>query len=308
MRLFDRQLYNWRMSDESANNAKLTMVPTPIGNLGDMTLRAIKVLEMADAIYAEDTRMVQKLLSALELKTDARIFRLDENLMSSHANDVAELVAAGKNVAYCTDAGMPGVSDPGLKLVARLREKGLPVEVLPGASASIVAYVSSATQNPHFYFGAFLPRKDAQQRVMLEGLANLDAALVFYESPKRLSKTLETIASVFPYRNVTVCRELTKLHEEVITANSKEVAELFATREARGEIKGECAIVIDGPVDAEALQSEEAAVNAALEDAAQMIDDGVSSKDAIKVLVDKFGISKNKAYEIYLEKKSKIDD
>lgn len=292
---------------ESRKEAKLVVVPTPIGNLGDITVRSMRALELADAIYSEDTRMTQKLISALGLHVDARIFRLDENTMAAHAQDVADLVASGKTVAYCTDAGMPGVSDPGLKLVSLLRERGIPVEVLPGASASVVAYVSSSTENPHFYFGAFLPRKDSQRKEALEALSNLDAALVFYESPNRLAKTLQTIAEVFPYRKVAVCRELTKLHEEVAIGDAPEIADRFLKRDGEGSIKGECAIVIDGPTEAEATHIDIVSEAAAADDAARMIAEGASSKSVVKALVDSFGITKNKAYDIFLEKKSELD-
>lgn len=297
------QSYNEPMSNAPAKQAKLTIVPTPIGNLGDITLRAIETLKDSDAIYAEDTRVTQKLINALGIKTNAHLFRLDENTMGAHALDVAKLVEDGKNVAYCSDAGMPGVSDPGMKLVACLREKDIPVEVLPGASASIVAYVSSSTENTHFYFGGFLPRKESQCRLLLESLAKLDAALVFYESPIRLSKALNTIASVFPYRKVTVCRELTKLHEEVVTANSKDIARIFRDRDEKGRIKGECAIVIDGPVEVEAAIDNELAKASAQDAASKMIEEGASSKEVVSVLMGKFNITKNDAYEIFLEKK-----
>lgn len=295
------------MAAEVEQRAKLVVVPTPIGNLGDMTVRSMKALESADAIYSEDTRVTQKLISALALNVKGRLSRLDENTMAAHAQDVAQLVMDGKNVAYCTDAGMPGVSDPGLKLVALLRERGIPVEVLPGASASIVAYVASSTQNPHFYFGGFLPRKESQRKAALESLSALDAALVFYESPNRLAKTLQTASAVFPHRKIAVCRELTKLHEEVAIGSSAEVAAQFTKRDEDGAIKGECVIVIDGPADAEAAQDDMAAEGAAADEAARMLSEGASSKSVVKALVESFGITKNKAYDIFLEKKSEID-
>lgn len=296
------------MSDLNRKKANLTIVPTPIGNLGDITVRSMKALESADAIYSEDTRMTQKLINALELDVDAHIYRLDENTMSAHMQDVERLLLEGKSVVYCTDAGMPGVSDPGLRLVSFLRGRGLPVEVLPGASASIVAYVSSSTENPHFFFGGFLPRKESQKRAVLEKLSTLDAALIFYESPNRLVKTLKLIADVFPKRKVSVCRELTKLHEEVVTDNSQNVANLFGEREAKSQIKGECAIVIDGPQD-----GEEAVDLARMQDeasclASQLLADGVRPKDAVRKISEQFEIGKNMAYEIVLQKKGELDD
>ena len=169
---------------ESANaSGKLVIVPTPIGNLGDMTLRSLEALREADVVCAEDTRVTGKLLAHFGI--EKRLVRLDEAMIGSRAAGVVERVAAGEVVAYCSDAGMPGVSDPGLRLVAAAREAGVAVEVLPGASAAACAYVASGTVCPRFYFGGFFPRKAAEQRSVLEELRGLDAALVFYESPAR---------------------------------------------------------------------------------------------------------------------------
>ena len=151
---------------ESANaSGKLVIVPTPIGNLGDMTLRSLEALREADVVCAEDTRVTGKLLAHFGI--EKRLARLDEAMIGSRAAGVVERVAAGEVVAYCSDAGMPGVSDPGLRLVAAAREAGVAVEVLPGASAAACAYVASGTVCPRFYFGGFFPRKAAEQRTVL---------------------------------------------------------------------------------------------------------------------------------------------
>ena len=236
---------------ESANaSGKLVIVPTPIGNLGDMTLRSLEALREADVVCAEDTRVTGKLLAHFGI--EKRLVRLDEAMIGSRAAGVVERVAAGEVVAYCSDAGMPGVSDPGLRLVAAAREAGVAVEVLPGASAAACAYVASGTVCPRFYFGGFFPRKAAEQRFVLEELRGLDTALVFYESPNRLVAALSTIAEVLPWRAVAVCRELTKLHEEVARGTAAELCERFAARaEEPGGIRGEIALVIDAPGEAE---------------------------------------------------------
>ena len=305
---FSTATYNWDMSEKTTQNAKLTIVPTPIGNLGDMTIRAIRALESSDAIYAEDTRVAKKLISALDLKVNALIFRLDENMMSSHAEDVADMVASGKTVAYCSDAGMPGVSDPGLRLVSLLREKGIPVDVLPGASASITAYVASGSKSPCFYFGGFLPRKESQKEDVLEKLSGLEASLIFYESPNRLVSSLKAIAKMFPCREVSVCRELTKMHEEIVRGNTGEVAGQFEERERNGKIKGECAIVIDAMPDLESAQADRNALLEASRLAKKMAEDGESTKSAVRKMVELTGINKNKAYEIFLDAKSDSDE
>ena len=224
---------------ESANaSGKLVIVPTPIGNLGDMTLRSLEALREADVVCAEDTRVTGKLLAHFGI--EKRLVRLDEAMIGSRAAGVVERVAAGEVVAYCSDAGMPGVSDPGLRLVAAAREAGVAVEVLPGASAAACAYVASGTVCPRFYFGGFFPRKAAEQRSVLEELRGLDAALVFYESPNRLVAALSAIAEVLPWREVAVCRELTKLHEEVARGTAAELCERFAARAKEpGGVRGE---------------------------------------------------------------------
>ena len=148
-----------------STSGKLVIVPTPIGNLGDMTLRSLEALREADVVCAEDTRVTGKLLAHFGI--EKRLARLDEAMIGSRAAGVVERVAAGEVVAYCSDAGMPGVSDPGLRLVAAAREAGVAVEVLPGASAAACAYVASGTVCPRFYFGGFFPRKATEQRTVL---------------------------------------------------------------------------------------------------------------------------------------------
>lgn len=275
---------------------KLTIVPTPLGNLGDMTLRATEALRDADAVCAEDTRVTGKLLSALGISVPLE--RLDEQVMGTRAAAVVERVLAGEKVAYCTDAGMPGVSDPGLRLVAAAREAGAAVEVLPGPSAAVTAYVASGTICPRYFFGGFFPRKPAEQRRCLEGLRDLDAALVFYESPKRLVGALDVIAEAFPLRQVSVCRELTKLHEEVLRGSAPEVRDAFAVRaEEPGGIRGEVVLVVDGPNAAEEAAHIADAREAADARAAELAADGLRTKEVAKQLVAELGISRNDAYE-----------
>ena len=187
-----------------------------------MTLRSLEALRAADVVCAEDTRVTGKLLAHFDIRKPLE--RLDEAMIGAKAAGLMERVAAGAVVAYCSDAGMPGVSDPGLRLVAAARDAGVPVEVLPGASAAACAYVASGTVCPRFYFGGFFPRKAGEQRAALESLRALDAALVFYESPNRLVAALAAIAEVLPLRKVAVCRELTKLHEEVARGTVAEFA------------------------------------------------------------------------------------
>lgn len=272
-------------------------MPTPIGNLGDMTLRSLEALRGADVVCAEDTRVTGKLLAHFGI--EKRLERLDEALIGSRTAGIIERAAAGEVIAYCSDAGMPGVSDPGLRLVAAAHEADVPVEVLPGASAAATAYVASGTVNPRFYFGGFFPRKAGEQRAVLEELRGLDAALVFYESPNRLVGALSTVAQVLPLRSVAVCRELTKLHEEVARGTAAELAEAFAARaEEPGGIRGEIALVIDGPNKDEAAADAAGAAALAEALAAALAAEGLRTKEIAKRLAAEFGISRNDAYEL----------
>ena len=276
---------------------KLIIVPTPIGNLGDMTLRSLEALRTADTVCAEDTRVTGKLLAHFDIRKPLE--RLDEAMIGAKAVSVMERVAAGEVVAYCSDAGMPGVSDPGLRLVAAAHEAGVPVEVLPGASAAACAYVASGTVCPRFYFGGFFPRKAGEQRTVLEDLRGLDAALVFYESPNRLVTALAAIAEVLPWREVAVCRELTKLHEEVARGTAVELRALFGARaEEPGGIRGEIALVIDAPGEDEtAADAAEAAASAEAR-AVELAAEGLRTKEVARRLAAEFGIARNDAYEL----------
>ena len=278
---------------------KLVICPTPLGNLGDMTIRALDALRAADVVCAEDTRVTGKLLVALGIE-GKRLERLDENLVGERADEVAARVIAGETIVYCSDAGMPGVSDPGLRLVRVAREAGAPVEVLPGPTAVATAYVASGTTSTNFYFGGFFPRKDAARKQLLDSLKDLDAALVFYESPNRLVSALASIGESLPYREIAVCRELTKLHEEVVRGPVGEVKKQFESRES---IKGEIVLVIDAPNDEEASAANASASASAEERAAELLAQGERPKLVAKTIAEEFGISRNEAYEMVLTKK-----
>lgn len=279
---------------------RLVIVPTPIGNLGDMTSRALDALRGADTVCAEDTRVTGKLLAAFGI--ERRLERLDEALIGSRAEGIVRRVLAGEVIAYCSDAGMPGVSDPGLRLVAAAREAAARVEVLPGPTAAATAYVASGSANACFYFGGFFPRKAAEQRSVLESLRPLDAALIFYESPRRVASALDAVVEVMPLRRVTVCRELTKLHEEVVCGAACEVRDEFARRDEEGGVKGEIVLVIDGPGEAERCHDAQEAAGSAAERAAELIGAGeLSRKDIVKRLREEFGVSRNEAYDIVMQ-------
>ena len=278
-------------------SGRLVICPTPIGNLGDMTLRTLEGLRAADVVCAEDTRVTGKLLAHFGI--EKRLERLDEATITRQAAHVVERVASGETIAFCSDAGMPGVSDPGARLIEAAQQAGCDVVVLPGASAASTAYVASGFNNPRYYFGGFFPRKAGERRAVLESLKSLDAVLVFYESPRRIADALSVVAEVLPHREVAVCRELTKLHEEVFRASAPAAAEEFVRRDAEEGVRGEIALVIGPPTaDEEQASAEESAASAA-ERAAELLSAGeLSKKDIVRALRDEFGISRNEAYEL----------
>lgn len=263
-----------------------------------MPPRAQDALRCASVVCAEDTRVTGKLLAAFGISK--RLERLDEALIGSQAARIVQRVQAGETIAYCSDAGMPGVSDPGLRLVAAARAAGVPVEVLPGPTAAATAYVASGCVNPRFYFGGFFPRKAGEQQALCEALRALDAALIFYESPNRVVATLEVLAAAFPLREAALCRELTKLHEEVVRAAIPTLAETFAARAASAPIKGEIVLVVDGPAPEESAQVVQNAEEEARVRAAELAAQGMRKKDIAKQLAAEFGIARNVAYEIAL--------
>lgn len=230
----------------SSTSGRLIIVGTPIGNLGDLTPRVAQAFEAADAICCEDTRVTSKLLAHLGISRP--LVRCDENVIASRSPELIGRMLAGDVIAFASDAGMPSVSDPGQVLVDASREAGVDVEVIPGPSACVTALVASGIPCEHFYFGGFLPRKHGDRVRRLSQLAAIPGALLFYESPHRVAASLEAVAEVFPTRQVALCRELTKLHEEVLRAQAPYLLE--QVRE-RGELKGEMVLVVAPPSEEE---------------------------------------------------------
>ena len=229
-----------------STSGRLIIVGTPIGNLGDLTPRVAQAFEAADAICCEDTRVTSKLLAHLGISRP--LVRCDENVIASRSPELIGRMLAGDVIAFASDAGMPSVSDPGQVLVDAAREAGVDVEVIPGPSACVTALVASGIPCEHFYFEGFLPRKHGERVRRLSQLAAIPGALLFYESPHRVAASLEAVAEVFPTRQVALCRELTKLHEEVLRAQAPYLLE--QVRE-RGELKGEMVLVVAPPSEEE---------------------------------------------------------
>lgn len=277
----------------------LSMVGTPIGNLQDASPRMIATLGEADVVLCEDTRVTGKLMAAFDLHT--RLERCDENVIEQRTPAVIERLRAGERVAFVSDAGMPGVSDPGQRLVDAALDEGLPVEVIPGPSAVTCALVASGLASEHFFFEGFLPRRRGAQVERLRELACVPGTIVAYESPRRVAETLANVAEVFPARRVALVRELTKLHEECVRGLAGELAAEVA---ARGEVRGECVVVIAAP-DAEELQvrrRDVAGGPATLEEAiAEGLAAGESKSALAKRLAKSFSLAKADVYDKILE-------
>jgi 16S rRNA (cytidine1402-2'-O)-methyltransferase len=264
-------------------SGRLVVCPTPIGNLEDVTLRVLRALGEADVIACEDTRQTRKLLQRHGVG-GARLISYHEHNELRRAGELAGRIESGEMVALVSDAGMPGVSDPGFALVRECVARGLAVEVLPGPSAIVTALVASALPADRWRFAGFLPRKAAELGKVLDGGGG--ETLVAFESPRRLAKTLGVLAEVDPERPVAVCRELTKMHEEVVRGPAHEVAERFATG-ARGEV-----VLVIGPgADAEAGDVSEA--RAAVE---ALVEAGARRRAAARVVAGLTGVPANRLY------------
>ena len=275
---------------EAGDSAALVVVATPLGNLGDITRRAVEVLGGAETIYCEDTRRTRILLSALGIEPAGRLVALHEhNEVLLSARVVAD-VAAGKMVALVSDAGTPGISDPGARVVAAVAGAGLVVTTTPGASAVVAALSVSGLRTERFAMDGFVPRKAGERRELYDAWAREERTIVAFESPQRLRRTLAELAEIFPARRVAIVRELTKIHEEVLRGTLAEVSERVGSREVRGEI----VIILDGATRA---PLEDSLVRAAL---AERLGAGQSLRDAVAGVVTDLGVTHREAYEMAL--------
>lgn len=286
----------------------LSLVGTPIGNLGDLSTRAAETFRRADAVCCEDTRVTGKLLACLGISKP--LVRCDDNVIERRAPELVGRVLAGERIAFASDAGMPSVSDPGQVLVELARCEGAPVEVIPGPSACVTALVLSGMPSDQFFFEGFLPRKHGERVRRLQRLAPVPGALIFYESPHRVEASLKAIAEVFPQRTVALCRELTKLHEEVLRAPAPELHEQVLER---GELKGEMVIVVAPPSEdeldrLEAALAAGASIGAPVDpdellrsDIAEGLSAGDSANALAKRLAQKYSRKKRDVYNLALE-------
>jgi 16S rRNA (cytidine1402-2'-O)-methyltransferase len=264
-----------------AGRGRLVVCPTPIGNLEDVTLRVLRALREADVVASEDTRHTGKLLARHGI--EASLVSYHEHNERARARELVGRIERGDVVALVSDAGTPGVSDPGEILVRACIEAGLQVEVLPGPSAAITALVASGLPAERWRFAGFLPRRAGELRRELERPG--EETLVAYESPRRLAGTLATLAEIDPRRPVAVCRELTKLHEEVVRGTAAEVAERFA-----GGTRGEVVLVVGA---AAAVESD---IGPAREAVERLVEAGARRRAAASVVASLTGIAANKLY------------
>lgn len=277
----------------SAVTGTLILVATPIGNMGDLSPRAVEVLRTADIICCEDSRRTGRLLQLAGVERRTPLLVINDHTEVSRIGEIVSRVARGERVAVVTDAGTPGVSDPGERLVRAVAAEGLAVEVVPGPSAAIAALVASGLPTGRFVFEGFLPRKGAGRSERFAELARERRTIIVYEAPHRLARTLSDLASALgAERRVAVARELTKLHEEVWRGGLRDAAEWATAAEPRGEL----VLVIEGAPRGEPASDEElsAAVNAAL-------DRGLSARDAAAEVASALGVPKRRAYAMAVD-------
>ena len=268
----------------------LYLVATPIGNLEDITLRAVRVLKEADLIACEDTRQTQKLLNHYAISTRTTSYH-EHNEMTRAAELVLDL-EGGARVALVTDAGMPGISDPGYRLISLAIRHHIPVVPIPGASAFLAALVASGLPTDSFRFGGFLPPKSGQRRQMLESIKASPRTQVFYEAPHRVKEAVEDVVGILGgERPLVIAREVSKIHEEFLRGRASEILE---TLNARGDIKGEITLLIGKAEEKE--QKPAAGVNVRQRLEQIMAEEKVDEKAALKRVAKEMGVSKSAAY------------
>lgn len=270
----------------------LYLVPTPIGNLEDMTFRGVKTLQTVDLIASEDTRNTQKLLNHFEVKVPQK--SLHEHNYNERIPELLDFLESGKSIAQVSDAGMPSISDPGHELVVACIERNIPVVSLPGATAGMTALIASGLLPQPFFFYGFLQRKRSVQKEELEDLKNQMATLIFYESPHRVKETLKNISEVLGNREVVICRELTKLYEEYLRGTVEELIEYLSEH----SLKGECCLLVSGATE---IVEEEIFEGSLKEQVEVLIAEGTVSKEAIKMVAKRHGLKKQDVYKEYHE-------
>ena len=267
-------------------NGTLYLVATPIGNLEDITFRAVRILREVDIIAAEDTRHTRKLLAHFEIHTP--LIRYDEFV---DANKILQLLIEGKNIACVSDAGLPAISDPGANLARLAVENDITVCPIPGANAALSALICSALDTTRFTFAGFLPKSAKNRKEILTELSTHKETLIFYEAPHRIKKILEEMAEIFGNRKAVIARELTKIYEEFLRAD------LISLAENLDEPRGEFVIVVEGCK----TEIEKPAPENFLDAYIKLIENGADKKTAIREIAQKFNLSRREVYNAVLD-------
>ena len=283
------------MSETEPTRGRLVVVATPLGNLGDLSRRALELLRDADVVYCEDTRRSSTLFSANGIAVRARLKALHEHNEASQCREIVARVAEGQVVVLVSDAGTPGISDPGSRVVAAVAEAGLDVTTAPGPSAVVAALSISGLATDRFCMEGFLSRKAGERERLYELWMREPRTTVFYESPQRIVATLLELVEHFAERRVAVAREMTKLHEEVIRGTVAEVASIMAQRPVLGEI----VVVLAGAPEPE--PSDEHQIRRAL---AARFEGGMSTRDAVTQVADELDVARRVVYAVALEIRS----
>jgi len=285
-----------KAAEEAGTNPKgvlapgLYLVATPIGNLEDITLRALRVLKEADQIACEDTRQTQKLLNHYGIST--RTVSYHEHNELTRAPELVLDLEGGARVALVTDAGMPGISDPGFRLISQAIRHHVPVVPIPGASAFLAALVASGLPTDSFRFSGFLPPKSGQRRQMLENIKASPRTQVFYEAPHRVKEALVDVVEILgAERHVVIAREVTKIHEEFLRGRAGQILEIL---NSRGDIKGEITLLIGKPEEGQQKVATGVSVRQRLEQI--MVAEKLDEKAALKRIAKEMGVSKSEAY------------
>lgn len=272
----------------------LYLVATPIGNLQDITFRAIETLKSVDLVACEDTRHTRKLLNAFDISN--KLVSYHEHNENERAEEFGKLLNEGRSIAVVSDAGTPGINDPGFRLVQQAHSVGAKVVPIPGAVAFVNAVIASGLPTDSIFFGGFLPSKTGERKKRLAEVKEIPATLVFYESPHRMLKTLSDCVEVLGDRNASVARELTKLHEEILTGSFKDLQLHFAN----GEVRGEIVLMIDR-IDRSTTATAQGTSLSALVD--ELIAAGSDRRAALKTAAKEFGLSKSEAYRLVQSEK-----
>lgn len=267
----------------------LYLVATPIGNLKDISTRAIETLKGVDLIACEDTRHTRKLLNAFGIST--KLISYHEHNEAERADELAKVLASGKSVAVVSDAGTPGINDPGFRSVQKAHEIGVDVVPIPGPVAFVNAVIVSGLPTVKIYFGGFLPSRKGERRKALLAAASIPATLVYYESPHRLAASLADCADILGPRSAAVVRELTKIHEETIRGDLVELAEKYSSANPKGEL----VLVIAGEAGGERKLRNTATLSRRV---MELEDAGEERKAALKKAAREFGVSRSEAYRI----------